>query len=317
MDQLQMLRAFVAATQHRSFSKAAESLGVTTGAISKAVSKLEDRVQTRLLHRTTRSITLTDAALAYYQSCSRLIEELDEAHRRIMRQREVDSGRLRLAVHHGLVGPAFSRFISDYHSISPNVNLQVSVKSGAVNLYDGQYDMAMVPAPLVDQQGVIRRTLYRSASVLVASPGYLDKWGTPKRLADLAAHYLLVHPDLRQGGSNSVDLIEDGRAASVAPMSSIDADEVSLRAAALAGIGIATLPEAMLHEDLAVGALVPVLSHCSARNPAGEICLFYSDRELLPVRSRTFVDFCVQFFREGGLYACAGEADATSQSVQI
>ncbi|WP_459709105.1 LysR substrate-binding domain-containing protein [Paraburkholderia sp. 2C] len=234
-----------------------------------------------------------------------------------MRQREVDSGRLRLAVHHGLVGPAFSRFISDYHSISPNVNLQVSVKSGAVNLYDGQYDMAMVPAPLVDQQGVIRRTLYRSASVLVASPGYLDKWGTPKRLADLAAHYLLVHPDLRQGGSNSVDLIEDGRAASVAPMSSIDADEVSLRAAALAGIGIATLPEAMLHEDLAVGALVPVLAHCSARNPAGEICLFYSDRELLPVRSRTFVDFCVQFFREGGLYACAGEADATSQSVQI
>src|SRR6185437_13133089 len=110
MDQLQMLRAFVAATQHRSFSKAAESLGVTTGAISKAISKLEELIQTRLLHRTTRSIMLTDAAQAYYQSCSRLIEELDEAHRRIMRQREIDSGRLRLAVHHGLVSEAFSRF---------------------------------------------------------------------------------------------------------------------------------------------------------------------------------------------------------------
>jgi DNA-binding transcriptional LysR family regulator len=177
--------------------------------------------------------------------------------------------------------------------------------------------MAIVPATLVDQQGVIRRTLYRSASVLVASPDYLDKWGTPQRLADLDAHYLLIHSDLRQNGSNSVNLFEDERAASVAPMSSIDADEVSLRAAALAGLGIATLPEAMLHEDLSMGTLVPVLPRCSARNPAGEICLFYSDRELLPVRSRTFVDFCVDFFREGRLYACPTEADAATPSVQI
>jgi DNA-binding transcriptional LysR family regulator len=73
----------------------------------------------------------------------------------------------------------------------------------------------------------------------------------------------------------------------------------------------------MLHADLSLGTLVPVLPHCSARNPAGEICLFYSDRELLPVRSRTFVDFCVEFFREGGLYACPDEAGATMQSVQI
>jgi DNA-binding transcriptional LysR family regulator len=75
MDELQMMRAFVAATQLRSFSRAAESFGVTTGAISKAVSKLEERIQTRLLHRTTRSITLTDEAQSYYRSCSRLIEE--------------------------------------------------------------------------------------------------------------------------------------------------------------------------------------------------------------------------------------------------
>jgi DNA-binding transcriptional LysR family regulator len=316
MDELQMLRAFVAATQHRSFSKAAESLGVTTGAISKAIAKLEERIQTRLLHRTTRSITLTDAAQAYYQSCSRLIEELDEAHRRVKHQREIDSGRLRLAVHPGLVSQAFSRFVSDYHSLAPNVNLQVSVKSRAVNLYDGQFDMAILPTRLVEQQGVIRRTLYQSASILVASPRYLDKWGTPQRLDDLSAHYVLVHPDLRQSGSSSVELLEHGRPASVIPMSSIDGDEVLLRVAALAGIGIATLPETMVRDDLPAGELMPVLPHCAARNPSGEICLIYSDRKLLPARSRTFVDFCVEFFRAESLNTRADQADATNLSQQ-
>jgi DNA-binding transcriptional LysR family regulator len=84
-----------------------------------------------------------------------------------MRQREIDSGRLRLAVHHGLVSPAFSRFVSDCHSVAPNVNLQVSVKGGAVNMYDSQFDMAILPARLVEHQGVIWRTLYHAASVLV------------------------------------------------------------------------------------------------------------------------------------------------------
>jgi DNA-binding transcriptional LysR family regulator len=259
---------------------------------------------------------LTDAAQAYYQSCSRLIEELDEAHRRIMRQREIDSGRLRLAVHHGLVSEAFSRFVSNYQSIAPNVNLQVSVKDGGVNLYDGQFDMAILPARLVEQQGVIRRTLFHSTTLFVASPRYLDQWGTPTRLMDLSAHCLLIHPASRESGANSVDLFEGGRAISVVPMSSIDGNEVLLRAAALAGMGIATLPGAMVQEDLAAGNLVRILPHCTARNPNSEICLFYSDRELLPVRSRTFVDFCVEFFRTDHAYARSGEADATKQSPQ-
>ena len=77
MDQLYMLRAFVAAARHRSFSKAAASLGVSTSSVSKAIAKLETSIQTRVLHRTTRSVTLTEAAQPYYLSCCRLLEELD------------------------------------------------------------------------------------------------------------------------------------------------------------------------------------------------------------------------------------------------
>lgn len=307
MDQLYMLRAFVAATQHRSFSKAAASLGVTTGSISKAIAKLEASIQTRVLYRTTRSVTLTEAAQPYYLSCCRLLEELDEANRRIAQEREVDSGRLRLVVHPMLVSETFSRLVSSYHAIAPNVNLMVSVQEGAVNLYDGHFDMAILPPHLVEQSAVIRRTLSKSSRVMVASPGYLNANGTPKQAADLAGHFLLLDSQARQKGTNFIELLDNGRRVSVLPMSSMDGNEVLLRAAALTGTGIAALPEAMVREDIAMGHLIKVLPDCSTSDSGVEVCLFYSHRELLPVRFRTFVDFCTEFFRADG---SAREADA-------
>lgn len=297
MDQLHMLRAFVAAAQHRSFSKAAASLGVTTGSISKAIAKLESNIQTRLLHRTTRSVTLTDAAQSYFMSCCRLLEDLDEANRRITQEREVESGRLRLVIHPTLISETFARFIAGYHVVAPNVNLMISVSDGMVSLYDGQIDIAMLPPDLVDQSAVIRRTLSQSTRIWVAAPGYLALHGTPTRAADLSAHFLLFDPNARQGGSYFVEVMEEGRAVSVLPKSSMDGNEAMLRAAALAGTGIAILPELMVREDIAAGQLMSVLPNCFTPDADAEICIFYAHRELLPARFRTFVDFCAEFFR--------------------
>lgn len=298
MDQLYMLRAFVAAAQHKSFSKAAASLGVTTGSISKAIAKLEAAIQTRVLHRTTRSVTLTEEAQAYYLSCCRLLAELDEANRRITQEKEVDSGKLRLVVHPMLVNGTFLSLVSNYHAIAPNVNLTVSVQESVVNLYDGRYDVAIVPPHLVEQSAVIRRTLSKTSNVLVASPTYLAKYGIPQHAEDLSAHFLLIDPRLRQQDTNFIDLFEDGRPVRVLPMASMDGNEALLRAAALTGTGIAALPEAMIHQDVAHGHLLQVLPGCSTSESDVEICLFYSHRELLPARFRTFVDFCTAFFRD-------------------
>lgn len=297
MDQLYMLRAFTAAAQYRSFSKAAASLGVTTGSISKAIAKLEASVQTRLLHRTTRSVTLTEAAQSYYQSCRRLLEELDEANRRIVHEREIGVGILRLVVHPMFVGDTFLRFLSSYRRIAPDVNLTVSIRQGAVNLYDGSCDIAIVPSHRVEQSAVIRRTLLKSAYIFVASPRYLDDHGTPRRVADLSRHWLLLDPELRQQHTHFIELLEQDRLVSVQPMGSIDGDEVLVRAAAVAGTGIALLPEALVRDDAALGRLVHVLPECTIVGGEAEVCLFYSHRELLPVRFRTFVDHCIDFFR--------------------
>ncbi|ACC74760.1 LysR family transcriptional regulator [Paraburkholderia phymatum] len=314
MDQLYMLRAFVSAAQHQSFSKAAASLGVTTGSISKAIAKLEASIQTRVLHRTTRSVTLTEEAQSYYLSCCRLLEELDEANRRIMREREVDSGKLRLVIHPMLVSDTFSQFLSSYREVAPNVNLVVSVHEGAVNLYDGQFDMAMLPPHQVEQSAVIRRTLFRSSRSLVASADYLARRGTPRRAADLSEHFLLLPTQSRQRNTNYVQMIENDEPVQVIPMSSMDGNDVLLRAAALAGAGIAELPEAIARDDMASGKLVPVLPNCSISDSEVEVCLFYSHRELLPARFRTFVDFCTDFFRVNGARRRAPLLDMEQQA---
>jgi DNA-binding transcriptional LysR family regulator len=302
MDQLSMLRAFVAAARYQSFSKAAESLNVTTGSVSKAIAKLEECIQTRVLLRTTRSVSLTEAAQPYYTSCCRLLEELDEANRRITREREVDGGKLRLIVHPMLMSETFSRLVRGYHAIAPNVNLIVSVQEGAANLYDGRFDMAILPPHLVEQSAVIRRTLSKSQRIFVAAPAYLKQYGIPQAAADLTHHFLLLDAGSRKKGVDVVDLLESETRVTVSPMSSMDGNEILLRAAALMGTGIAALPETMVREDIEAGQLTHILPLCTTSDSMVEICLFYSHRELLPARLRTFVDYCTQFFRSSAQY---------------
>jgi DNA-binding transcriptional LysR family regulator len=297
MDQFYMLRAFIETAKHRSFTKASEVLGVTPGAISKAIARLESDVHARLFHRTTRSLTLTEEAQSYYSTCCRLLDELNEANRRIMHEKETNGGKLRLVVHPTLVGDTLSRFVSAYRALAPTVSLSISVQERLVSLHDGNVDMAILPSHLIEQATVIRRTLTTTSRVLVASPDYLRKHGTPKRAAELAKHFLLLSRQTVRQEGNAIELLEDGEQVNVTPMSSLEGDEAVLRAAALGGAGIAVLPAAMIREELDTGELLEILPGCSTLEEDVEMCLFYPHREFLPLRLRTFADFCVEFFQ--------------------
>ena len=301
MDQLFMMRAFVAAAQHQSFSKAAAALGVSAGSVSKAVAKLEATLQLRVLQRTTRLVTLTEAAQAYYESSCRLLQEFDETHRRIKMEREVDMGRLRIAVHPVMLNTSLSKLLSNYRAMAPNVNLTTVVREGMVNLHHDGFDIAMVPPDRVEQSSVIRRAIYQSQRILVAAPAYLASYGAPNSGLDLARHCLLLGEPAKPERSHPLSLLEDGKPLGISPSSSLRGNEVTLRAAALSGTGIAALPEIMVREDLASGALQHILPRCATADSQIEICLFYAHRDLLPVRIRNFVDCCTEFYRAAAL----------------
>ncbi|WP_240158721.1 MULTISPECIES: LysR substrate-binding domain-containing protein [Burkholderiaceae] len=222
---------------------------------------------------------------------------MDEANRRITNAREADSGRLNLVVHPGLASSTLSRLVTSYRDMSPNVSLTVAVQNSAVNLSAGRIDMAIFPSHLIEQPTVIRRTLSISPGMLVASPGYLDKYGAPERACGLEKRFLLLNVASSRLGGHAIRLLEDGKRIKIPASSSMTGDEQYLRAAALAGAGIAVLPEMMVQDDLKSGCLVPVLPHCSVLDSEVDICLFYAHRDMLSARLRTFVNFCIEFFR--------------------
>ncbi|VWB37662.1 LysR family regulatory protein [Burkholderia lata] len=312
MDQFNKFRAFVLVAEKQSFSKAAQALGVTTGAVSRIILRLEKDVHLRLFHRTTRSVMLTDEARPYYETCCRMLEEMDEANRRITNARETESGKLNLAVHPVLASSTLSRLVTRYRDMSPNVNLNVIVQNCIVNLASGRIDIAIFPSHLIEQPTVIRRTLSISPGMLVASPGYLDRYGAPVRASGLDKRFLLLNDASSRVGGHALKLLEDGKRIKVPATSSMTGDEQYLRAAALAGAGIAVLPEMMVQDDLRSGCLVPVLPHCSVLDGEVDICLFYAHRDMLSARLRAFVNFCIEFFREES--AASGEGLAATHA---
>ncbi|MCC8404640.1 LysR family transcriptional regulator [Paraburkholderia sp. MMS20-SJTN17] len=314
MDQLYMLRAFIETARHRSFTRASEVLGVTPGVISKAISQLESEIQTRLFHRTTRSVTLTDEAETYFETCTRILAELTEATYRLRCEREADGGPIRIAVHPTLASDWLAQFLSEYRSKAPNVNLTVSVEERAIGLSNGSVDLAILPTDSVELSTMIRRSLTSTSNVFVASPEYLRLHGKPERANELSQHPLLL-PQQMQSGSGTIELLEDGKAVTVATGPTLASEVTVVHAAALAGAGVALLPDAAMRNAIRTGELVQILMNCSVLEGDMEISLFYPYRDMLPLRMRVFVDFCIDFFRtEFSGKSCGTAVARTSQN---
>lgn len=296
MDQLTTLRAFVTTARLQSFSKAAHTLGVSCCAVSRAIADLEARVQTRLLYRTTRTVTLTEDARNYFHSCVRLLEELDEAHRRIAHERCTNEGELRLVVHPMIAPEMLSRLVREHRANAPHVHLVVSVSDCPVNLLDGTFDIGILPPGLVGQASVIRRTLRHSRRVLVASPSYLAACSPVDSVDDLQEHGILINGDRSDGGDGVFETLHRGRRLAVRASTVIEGSDLILRTFALAGMGIAWIPEETVAADLAAGQLQRVPLEGGFDDTRVELCLFYPDREFTSARCRTLIELCVRFF---------------------
>jgi DNA-binding transcriptional LysR family regulator len=223
-----------AAALYRSFSKAADGFGVSCGVVSKATARLGRHISTRLLYWITRSVMLTDVAQHYYCSYRRLLEELDEVNREITRDRELAGGRLRIVAHSMLIGAPFARPVWSFSDACPGVNLAVSFRrDDTIDLFDGQYDIALVPHDHVAQSTAIRRTLTKSKKIFVAARAYLASRAAPNHCADLSGHEVLLDPLLRQRGTDLIAIIEGRRLETVIALFA----RRQRRAAALCRIG--------------------------------------------------------------------------------
>jgi DNA-binding transcriptional LysR family regulator len=292
MDHLAGMAVFAKVVEARSFTAAAEQLGLSKSAVSKQISRLEDRLGIRLLNRTTRRLSLTEAGAAYYERCARIVAEAEEADLAITHLQAEPRGVLLInaPMSFGIahVAPAIPDFLARY----PELRVDMSLNDRIVDLIDEGFDLAIRIGALADSSLIARR-LAESRMVAVAAPDYLKRHGMPKRPEDLKRHNCLSYSYMPQERQWRFETEAGLRP--VAVKGSFRANNGdAVRAAAVAGLGIAVLPSFIVGPDIRSGLLTPLLQD---RMPLTTIVhAVYPHNRHLTVKVRAFVDFLADRF---------------------
>lgn len=254
---------FVASIEGGSFAAAAERLHVTGSAISKSVSRLEARLGSTLLERTTRRLKLTDAGQAYYQTCIRIMEELAEAESVLAAQRSIPSGRLRLAVPNTYgrlcVMPRLITFCQ-HHS---EIDISMTFSDRFIDLFDEGIDVAVRIGKTAEMPASLGyRLLGREKMVFCASPAYLAREGRPESVEALLQHRAIVYERVDGSSKPWQFVTEDGYPDwRTVPYHMALGDADAQLQAVLGGLGVAQMPTWLIRDALARGELERVLPH--------------------------------------------------------
>ncbi|MFZ5782521.1 MAG: LysR substrate-binding domain-containing protein [Pseudomonadota bacterium] len=293
MDSFSGIEAFAAVVERGSFTAAAAALQTAKSSVSETVRALEDRLGVRLLERTTRRVRPTEAGEAFYRHCRRLIEDAAAARREAQAAARVPAGRLRVGAPDGFaeryIVPGLGAFLSDY----PTIEIDLVQSAGAADLVEQGLDLAIRIVERPEPRLVVRR-IASSRVVIVASPGYLATAGTPAKPHDILRHQLIGFTPLPWRDSWRL-----GRETVAVRPRILTNNSESLRAAALAGLGLAALPEWLVADALVAGQLVRVLA--GHDTPSGGIYAVYPTNRLLASRVRLFVDHIARDLRRRGL----------------
>ncbi len=291
-ERLKGVAAFVQTVEAGSLTLAAERLGLSKSAVGKAVARLEDRLGARLLHRTTRSLSLTDDGRAFYESCARALAELEAAESVLAERRQVPRGRLRvdLPVTFGRlhVLPALLALAAEH----PELRLDLSFSDRFIDLVDEGVDLAVRLGDLDDSRLVTRR-LAAQRMVVCAAPAYLAARGEPASPADLLDHDCVAYSIA--GRPNPWRFTGPGGPFTLVPPARILATNgEAMRDAALAGRGLTQLPTFLVGGELRSGALRAVLGAYAADGPP--IQAIYPHARHLSPKVRAAVDALVRCF---------------------
>lgn len=291
MDRLTATRVFVTVVDQGSLTQAADALDMSTAMVSRYLAALETWLHARLLHRTTRRISLTDAGESALASCRQLLEIADEVQGAAGATRSESRGRLRVASSPSFAQSQLAAALVEFQHQHPKVGVSLVAAERAMDLAAERIDLAVRITNTLEP-ALISRRLASCRSVVCASRDYLKAHGTPRRAIDLREHRCLSHLLV------STAQFRAGRGASAQGLAGIDAfssnDTAVLHSAVLAGAGIGILPTYLVGPDLRAGRLKQVLPSMEP-GTLGVHAIFLS-RQHQPLALRLLIDFLAQRF---------------------
>jgi len=296
MDTLTRMRAFIAVIENEGFSAAARKTGRSKALLSKYVRELEDELGVLLINRTTRQIALTGAGEVYLARASAILADLESLNEEAREATGEAKGRIRISAARTFGDAELGISLVDFAVAHPDISLDIHLDDNFVDLVEEGFDVAIRMTRLTDSSMIARKLTTLDFSIC-ASPKLLERLGTPKHPSELSNYPAVVDSNSRMF-SNWQFTDPDKNEPFLVPVSGQFTvnSPVAVRAAVMAGLGLALIPEFVVRADIAAGRLVTVLDSYMPQE-AGIYAVF-PHRRHLPMRVRLFVDFLAAWFRK-------------------
>lgn len=290
MDRIDAMRAFVAVVTEGSFSNAASALQLSPQLVSKYVSKLEEQLDVRLLHRTTRKVSLTEAGTHYYQHAQQILLSIDEMDSQLGGLQQNPKGTLRISAPVSFALKHMAKLVAEFQLRYPLVNVDLQLNDRKVDIVDEGFDVAIRIGQL-KTSSLIAKHIAPIRVILCASPDYLKQYGRPIKPEDLKTHRYLHYSYMEIDGKDEVfRWLRTQNTGSVLRSNNGDV----LVEAAIAGAGIVLQPTFIASKALQSGELIQVLPDFEP-DPIG-LYAVYANRKLLPNKVRCFIDFMEGYY---------------------
>ncbi len=292
MKMIKSLTMFLAVANAMSFRKAAVEQGVSPQAASKAVKQLEMYLGLKLLHRSTRHLSLTEEGEQLFQQANIGMQMLDEALTGLEESKQGMAGKIRLAAPLAFGNRVLIPVMDEFQSLHPDVHFDLLLSDAFTDIVTLKIDIGFRAGQSPDRH-VISRKLGDIVSVICAAPNYIEKYGLPADVSDLQMHRCtaFLHPQTGKElpwefqGQDELNYIH---VPSVARFNNIEAEIEAVKR----GVGIGQLSEYLITKELESGALIPLLP--KGRVPRLGVYMYYPERMKIPLRVRRFIDFCME-----------------------
>ena len=286
MEDLKRMAIFSVVVDAKSFTEAARRLGIAKSAVSQHVKLLEEHLGVRLLHRTTRSLSLTESGEKYYQTCARIVREAEEANYEVRQYQEQAVGTLKLSCTVAFGVKHLIPLLSKFHREHPALKVDLFLDDNVLNMVEEGIDLS-IRIGWLPESNLVARKLFTSSRIVVATPEYLEKYGKPQTLYELSRHNWIVvsllpaplHHTFKRG-----EQLHKLQMNSSTRTNSIDASLAFVRN----GDGITAVSSYLIEDDLEKGRLVPLLTEYETEEVG--IYAVYPDRHYVPTKVRLLID---------------------------